>query len=419
MIFCNSNEEIEERLEYRKHFSDIISSGQKIPEQGIAFLSFDDIGIKYVMTYKKSGRVATYSDRITFRNPIPIESSIILADIINYLSPNVKAHFRKQTEYHISVFSNKVEIEFLNYIQVTRPEIFDEINRLKLKLQNNKPNYSPKAEDIIAQEKDAVNLVFKMFNFEESDIPVWGSDDNTAPFLRGYKNVTIREDPIVNHDSHVFGDWIEIGQFAQGAVEFEKENQRITIMNVNRQPLEKTLGVDLLIYHHTYQSYILIQYKRMIKENDAYVYRPTDSSYKSEILRMNNFRKSLNHSLDNSIENYRLNKELFYFKLCQAKIENTNSNKMVAGMYIPLDLWNLLLDDISTEGPKGGRQLTYNNTARYFNNTQFINLAQNGWIGSKIDDYNKITEVIMASINSDNSLLLAEFEKYDDNKKDT
>ena len=149
----------------------------------------------------------------------------------------------------------------------------------------------------------------------------------------------------------------------------------------------------------------------MTKETDLYIYRPTDSTYKSEIERMNSFMKTVNLDLTNkNIENYRFNNELFYFKLCPARIENSHSNRMVSGMYLPLELWNILLEDDCTNGPKGGKQVSFKNAGRYFNNSQFINLAQNGWIGSKIEDFDNVTKIIMSSINSDNSLMLAEYE---------
>jgi hypothetical protein len=183
-------------------------------------------------------------------------------------------------------------------------------------------------------------------------------------------------------------------------------------MNVNRQPLEKTLGVDLLIYHHTYDSYLLIQYKRMTKEAKTFAYRPTDASYLSEIKRMNIFMDTLNRSFTTSIKNFRLNDEFFYFKLCPAKIQNLNTLKMMPGMYIPLSLWNILLIDDSTNGSKGGKIISYENNKRYITNSQFIDLVQNGWIGSHVESSEKITEIIQNSINSDNSLMLA---KYDNN----
>ena len=62
---------------------------------------------------------------------------------------------------------------------------------------------------------------------------------------------------------------------------------------------------------------------------------------------------------EQSLASYRLNNELFYFKLCPARIENYKSDRMVNGMYIPLELWDILLKDRCTDGPKGGKQLNY------------------------------------------------------------
>jgi len=412
MIFCNIEESKEEPLAFKGYFTDVISSNNKMPSKGIAFISFSSENIGYIMTYKKTGRVATQTDRISFRNPINLEG-ISVSKILDTLPVRIKAHFQKQSQSHITTLSKRVQEELLSYFQKFHTDIHDEIQTLLIRIQFSFPNYSRKAKEIITQEKDAVKLIFKMFDFEESDIPIWKSDDNSAPFLKGYNNLTIREDPMVNHDSNVFGDWEQVGRHIQGAVEFEKENQKITILNVNRQPLETTLGVDLLIYHHTYQSYIFIQYKRMIKEPNFYAYRPTDSSYLSEIERMNLFMKTINqNSKIQTLKNYRLNNEMFLFKLCPAQIENLKSNRMAGGMYIPLKLWNVLLNDESTNGPKGGKVITFANTHRYFNNSQFINLAQNGWIGSKIEDHNILTEIVKSSIDSKKSLILAEFESY-------
>ena len=411
IIFCNINDDFGDYLEDTSHFSDVFSSYDKVPNKGIAIVSFDNHNINCITTYKKTGRVATQKYRITVRNLFILKKEITVDNIEIKLSSKIKNHFKRQTKGHVTTFSEKVCDGVLGYYSKEHPDIYKEIELLNQRIENFIPKYSKKAEEIVAQEKDAVNLVFKMFDFNESDVPVWISNDNSAPFLKGYDNTTIREDPMVNHDSQVFGDWSKVGQHAQGAVEFIKENQKITLMNVNRQPLEKTLGVDLLIYHHTYQSYIFIQYKRMTKETDLYIYRPTDSTYKAEIERMNSFMETVNLNATNkSLENYRFNNDLFYFKLCPAKIENSHSNRMIGGMYLPLELWSVLLEDDCTNGPKGGKQISFKNTGRYFNNTQFINLAQNGWIGSKIEDFDNVTDIIMASINSDNSITLAEYE---------
>jgi hypothetical protein len=169
-----------------------------------------------------------------------------------------------------------------------------------------------------------------------------------------------------------------------GAAEFVKEGHKLTIMNVNRHKIEETLGVDLLIYHHTYRSYVLIQYKRMTKDGDSLTYRPVDNSYSSEIQRMESFRKLTSEPKLKCVSDFRLNNEFFYFKLCPAEIKEPLSTKMIPGMYLPLSYWRLLLSSIETSGRRGGRLFSYDNVKRYINNTLFTDLVQNGWVGSQV-----------------------------------
>jgi hypothetical protein len=214
---------------------------------------------------------------------------------------------------------------------------------------------------------------------------------------------------MVVHDSQVFGDWSKIQQYAVGAAEFQRDGHKLTIMNVNRHKIEETLGVDLLLYHHSYRSYVLVQYKRMTKDGEKLVYRPTDKSYKSELARIDKFELASMTAL--SLEDYRLSEEFFYFKLCPADLKDPLSTKMIPGMYIPLSLWKLLLDSKSTLGNKGGRMVGYDNVGRYINNTLFVDLVQSGWVGSQIEDTKKITSQIQAAISRDRSLMLARYEQ--------
>ena len=56
--------DIENTIDYSSKFSDTIYSNVKLPSKGIAFISIDSEHIRYVMKYKKTGRVATKTDRI-------------------------------------------------------------------------------------------------------------------------------------------------------------------------------------------------------------------------------------------------------------------------------------------------------------------------------------------------------------------
>jgi hypothetical protein len=46
-------------------------------------------------------------------------------------------------------------------------------------------------------------------------------------------------------------------------VEFQQGPRKLTVINVNRSGVEHALGVDLVYYNHEFDSYVLVQYKRM------------------------------------------------------------------------------------------------------------------------------------------------------------
>jgi hypothetical protein len=407
--------DIEETLSYSSHFSDVIHSQDKYPSKGIAFISLDRENISYVMAYKKSGRVATKIDRLTFTKPIQLEQPFSIDDIQNAIPNKLQRYFKRQTSIGISAFSPKVYQALNDYIRKINPSLLTSINQLKNEISDTPTKYKGHSAEIIAHEKDAISLALRISGFTDYDIPPWNQESDTAPFLRGYDNIVLREDPMVIHDSQVFGDWEKISQFVVGAAEFVKDGHKLTIMNVNRHKIEETLGVDLLMYHHTYKSYVLIQYKRMIKDGESLSYRPGDMSYAAEIRRMESFQKQSQTIAGSKPNDYRLNDDFFYFKLCPADIKEPLSTKMITGMYIPLCYWNILLSSDSTLGEKGGRKLSYSNVDRYINNTLFTELMQSGWIGNQVSDTELITNQIQESIAGGNSLVLANYAKNENN----
>ncbi len=408
--------EIEEALGFSSHFSDVIPTQDKYPNKGIAFISLDGENISYIAAFKKSGRVATKVDRITFTKSIYIEQSLSLADIESSIPNKIKRHYQNQTSIGISIISPKVHQSLIDYIKSNLPDLATKISRLQKEVFGVPTKYRGHSAEIIAHEKDAISLALRISGFSDYDIPMWSQDSDTAPFLRGYDEIVLREDPMVIHDSQVFGDWKKINQFVVGAAEFERAGHKLTIMNVNRHKIEETLGVDLLMYHHTYKSYVLVQYKRMTKDGKSLSYRPLDSSYSSEIRRMEEFQKQRQDIEQFTPNDFRLNDDFFYFKLCPADIKEPLSTKMIPGMYLPLPYWKMLLSSDNTLGEKSGRKISYENVSRYINNTLFTELLQNGWVGSQVSNTNLISKQIKQSITGRKSIILA---NYTHNQKDT
>ena len=58
-------------------------------------------------------------------------------------------------------------------------------------------------------------------------------------------------------------------------------------------------------------------------------------------------------------------------------------------------------------GPKGGLSVGYHNCPRYFNNTEFIQLARLGWIGAGTQSINFLTHVLEANARGGRAAMLA------------
>ena len=405
--------DIENALAYSPKFSDTVNSESKFPPSGIAFISTDSEHINYIAKFNKSGRVATKIDRISFTDvtilTTPIEINILVEQVPNRFNK----HLAKQMTEGINNISPGVYSAIEYFIKENYPDIALEIERFISEINTTHTSYKGNSAETIAFEKDAVSLALRVSGFSNNDLPGWRQKDDTAPFINGFENIVIREDPMVIHDSQVFGEWEKIKQYIVGAVEFVRGNDKLTIMNANRHKIEENLGVDLIIYHHKYKSYVLIQYKRLTKDGDTLSYRPNEKSYFSEISRMVEFQEKIKPTKNESNEStndYRLNNEFYYFKLCPAQIKNPLSTEMIKGMYLPLSYWQIMLNAEETKGVREGRIVNYRNTPRYINNTLFVELTQNGWLGSHLVRTELITEQIAESIKGKKSVLLANYE---------
>ncbi|WP_263377360.1 hypothetical protein [Granulicella paludicola] len=237
------------------------------------------------------------------------------------------------------------------------------------------------------------------------------TDDERAPFLARLRDVISREDPQINHDHTVFPGMVISRRDIVSSVTLTDGSDQITILNCNRQPLERTLGVDLIYYSHKYKAFVLVQYKRMVDDNGIPTYRPhSDDNHEKELVRMRIAGQLLQalpqqNSVDTS--GFRLNRAPFFIKLCEAKASIGLDSGMVAGMYLPLELWETLLSSPKVIGPKGGIVVTWENCTRRFSNGEFTNLLRNGWIGSSEGQTDKLSEIVEEVLDSGRMLILA------------
>ena len=309
----------------------------------------------------------------------------------------------------------KIWREFFETIKWMRPEVAQSLEQLENRCLTVKDISHEQGFEIMMMERDAVGLALEIAGYDRPKILAehLPSKKSPTPILEYFKNVRIIEDDLIERDTKVFGDWLKIDRFdtKKRLVQFQKEDSTLTVLNTNRSNIEDTLGVDLLYFHDTYKSFVMIQYKKLERNHkNKLLYRPIDKSYEKEIQRMLILE---NHDLLNlqcsKMHEYRLHKSAFYFKLCDPTDEKMSPQNLVPGLYFPLDYWKFLMNSKEIYGERGGKRFV-KGEVRYINNTLFVMLVQDGWIGSISEDMTTLESLVNYSVESNNSLMVVKKE---------
>jgi hypothetical protein len=179
----------------------------------------------------------------------------------------------------------------------------------------------------------------------------------------------------------------------------------VTVVNVNRTPVEEVLGVDLLYFHEVYRAFVLVQYKRFEDDGEegmGPVYRP-DENLEGELELMREVAPTPPDPVDEL--SYRLGPGVCFLKLCKSIRFDPYSRDLIAGMYLPLEYFDAC--ESTARGPRGGRAYGYSTLPRHLNNSQFIELVQNGWIGSNGTLTEELHSLVESLIEEGRSVLLA------------
>lgn len=264
-------------------------------------------------------------------------------------------------------------------------------------------------------ERDAVGVALDIFGADRKRVlSSWSSPPEAAgpvpPFLARLNSAYLREEQMLLHDARTFPGWELVEQHQVGTATFRKGGEYLTIYNVNQTTVEGALGVDLVYYNYRYDAYVLIQYKRLLRERSPQgepVFRLSSGDYHVELERMRRFAAANPVPACGSPDGYRLEPAAFYFKLCEADTVTPFSGDLIKGMYIPLPYWEVLLSSGALAGPRDGLRVSYATARRHLANQSFIHLVQDGWIGSRGTTSASITRVISERLSEKTSVLLA------------
>lgn len=413
------NNTIRDALQLNFRFSEALSVNQfKKGTKELFFITLDGKNIGWCCLAEKKRRVVTEKYKVVFDDFVSFNPALNIDALADELKTSLRSHFIRSTSGNGGPISPKTWEALLTNIEKNSQENFDLI--LSLFSRRNVEISEPGRLGINTFRKDATSLALHIgeIDIKSSETILKLSYNNDSelserislpPYLNGLETTNVLlEDQMIYHDCSIFDDWERLSMKPDITAQYKQGRKIVTISNFNRHPVEQQTGVDILYYHDYFDAYALIQYKRL--DPTEKVFRPIDATYKKEFENMENLlnvvKSEENEYTD--VKQYRMNEMFCFFKLCEAKPINYQSNELIRGMYFPLDLWKLLLESEKTTGPKGGKKIGYDNVeGRYFNNTEFIDLFKNGWIGSSNLSSKKITEIIKEIFESKHSVILA------------
>ncbi|MCU1394888.1 MAG: hypothetical protein JWM34_3316 [Ilumatobacteraceae bacterium] len=220
------------------------------------------------------------------------------------------------------------------------------------------------------------------------------------------------EDDLIASDLLAFDGNGTLTRIAGSASRIDDATTTLTIINVNRKPLEHVLGVDLVYYDHARKSTSLVQYKRLrrvTEELDEGKQR-SDWVYSDEA----DLRKQLKLMAAAStvrppataVADWRLGHSPFFYKFVRAEDFAPNDNVTLRGMYVPAEFLRVGIEEGHfRSGPRGGFRVSYDNTPHMTRDT-FTQLVRTGWLGSSSSDPNIAVELV-AELAGDHEVVLA------------
>jgi hypothetical protein len=151
----------------------------------------------------------------------------------------------------------------------------------------------------------------------------------------------------------------------------------------------------------------MVQYKRLHQVWHDWSFDLNDSQFLEDLRRMDSFNKANPlPSFSGAPSEYRLHAGPFYFKFCKDVSFDPMNSDMIDGMYLPLNYLRSLMDSSFVNGQRGGKVLGYRNSLRHFNNSQFIGIVRGGWVGSRTETTEVLTDLIRTSIDADRSVIV-------------
>lgn len=403
-IFLNNIERFSYHTDIYDELEIILASDLRVLiSTEVGFITHFAIGIRSTKVASKKRRFKL-SPIVKAQNPINIDDFIKsrTSKIGNFWVDIAKTD-------HIANIVPSVWNDFIQYLRENDKDnfaIFKEILDRPYRDTKETERYRENA----GFESDAFTFAMKIAGFDsylnQNEIDKL-KNDGSNNLIKKIDQIVIREDLMIIHDSEII-EGMNIDSKNLVSTSLSDGRNRITILYANRLPLEETLGVDLIYVDDNNKAVVLVQYKRLTGSNTKCYYPSSDANFIKEIEVINKIQSLL---AKQQCTGYKFNDDAFYFKFCK-DVQPIQNRDLVDGMYLPLSYFNELVTSDKIKGERGGVKICYENVPSHFNNSLFISLLKTGLIGTNIEGYELIMNIINEVIKTGKSVIFAKYEKF-------
>jgi hypothetical protein len=265
-------------------FSTVVARGDQRWGGRQAGLLFDDEVLIEVGTLSP-GRVAASGLRqLRYTREFEVNPPILADEIRERLPDSVQRHFDAALNDGGRVPA-RTWVATLKALEEIDAELAGRLRSLLGALAGG-PGLHGDAFQVAIQERDALRSALDFAGMRRDalkQVPPTSTESIIARL--GY--AVTPEDPAIFNDSLSFLNAKAIPS-PSGVVTLTEDATTLTVVNINRRPLETTLGADLIYINETTESLVLVQYKTMSDRlDDEPVFRPSsDANIAKELARM-------------------------------------------------------------------------------------------------------------------------------------
>jgi len=359
-----------------------------------------------VARIRGSARPTSTDDRVMVAEPNLLDEPVTAQDLLAELPAPLRREVRQATRSVAVELPGPTGDAVVEALVRLRPGIGATVRRLRREDLDDRPVSGSEGE-ILVLERDAVRLAMSIAGVDAEPLQEWTGSSPADGFLPNLA-YEAHEDVLLAYDAARFAGLTALPSERPDWILFGDGRNHIRVASVNNTPLEQTLGVDLIYRHIEADAFVLVQYKRMTRDGRSrWFYRP-DRELDEQLQQMRTINDAATTGAG-SPATWRLHPNGFVLKLVrQPVVFDPGGDRLLPGLYLPLEYLDELLADPSTLTERRARRLGYDTVDRYLTSDLFVALVRHGWIGTRGVTTGAVALIAEAALGSGRSVMLAE-----------